>query len=157
VKTKKKISMPRYFQIFYSLYIIFYLEMSRPGFAYDGYRWEHGWPAERTGAQATEQTMDGATSAGMTSDTRMASVTNNPTTEGSMDNVQVVSIQEHTPSHHQAPDDVESTTGYSQVSEEEVSEDEDSNDPGQVSLGSAYAQCKAASEAANRRTVVDIL
>jgi hypothetical protein len=121
VKTRKKISMPRYIQIYYSLYIIFYLEMSRPGFAYDGYRWEHGWPAERTGAKAT---------AGMTSDTRMASVTNNPTTEGSMDNVQVVSIQEHTPIYHQAPDDVESTTGYSQVSEEEASEDEDSNDPG---------------------------
>jgi hypothetical protein len=104
--------------------------MSRPGFAYDGYRWEHGWPAERTGALTTEQTMDEVTTDGTASDTRMASVTNNHTTESNMDNVQVVSIPEHTPIYQQAPDDVESTTGYSQVSEEEASEDEDSNDPG---------------------------
>ncbi len=100
--------------------------------------------------------MDEVTTDGTASDTRMASVTNNHTTESNMDNVQVVSIPEHTPIYQQAPDDVESTTGYSQVSEEEASEDEDCNDPGQVSLGSAYAQCKAAREAANRRTVVDI-
>ncbi len=148
--------MPRSIQIIYSLYIIIYLEMSRPGFAYDGYRWEHGWPAERTGTQEMVQALDGATSARLTGDTRMAGDTNNRITEGNMDTAQVVSIQEHTPINHQAPDDVESTTGYSQVSEEEASEDEDSNDPGQVSLGSAYAQCKAAREAANRRTVVDI-
>jgi hypothetical protein len=71
--------------------------MSRPGFAYDGYRWEHGWPAERTGALTTEQTMDEVTTDGTASDTRMASVTNNHTTESNMDNVQVVSIPEHTP------------------------------------------------------------
>jgi len=130
VKTRKKISRPRYIQTYYLLYTFLYLEMSRPGFAYDGYRWEHGWPAERTGALTTEQTMDEVTTDGTASDTRMASVTNNHTTESNMDNVQVVSIPEHTPIYQQAPDDVESTTGYSQVSEEEASEDEDSNDPG---------------------------
>jgi hypothetical protein len=132
------------------LYIILYLEMSRPGFAYDGYRWENGWPTERTGTLEMEQAPDGEDSARVTGDV------NNGTTEGSMDTALVVSIQSHTPVNHQASDGAESTTGYSQVSEEEGSEDEDSNDPGQVSLGSAYAQCKAAREAANRRIVVDI-
>jgi hypothetical protein len=77
--------------------------------------------------------------------------------ERTMDTAQVDSIQTHTPSIHQASESASSTAGYSQVSEaEEESEDDEHVEPGQVSLGSAYAQCKAAREAANRRTVVDI-
>jgi hypothetical protein len=57
---------------------------------------------------------------------------------------------------HQASESAGSTAGYSQDSEAEESEDEDNSEPGQVNLGSAYAQCKAAPEAANRRIVVDI-
>jgi hypothetical protein len=77
--------------------------------------------------------------------------------EGTMDTAQVVSIQAHNDYTHQASESAGSTAGYSQVSEaEEESEDDEQVEPGQVSLGSAYAQCKAAREAANRRTVVDI-
>ncbi len=93
---------------------------------------------------------DGEDSARVTGDV------NNGTTEGCMDTAQVVSVQDHTPVNHLASDGAESTAGNSQVSEDKESEDEDSNDPGQVSLSSAYAQCKAAREAANHRTVVDI-
>ncbi len=73
-----------------------------------------------------------------------------------MDTAQVVSIQAHNPSIQQASKSAGSTAGYSQVSEAEESEDDENNEPGQVSLGSAYAQCKAAREATNRRIVVDI-
>jgi hypothetical protein len=113
--------------------------MSRPGFAYDGYRWENGWPAERTGETETSRAAD---EAGMA---RVPSNTDTNFTEGTMDTAQVVSIQAHNDYTHQASESAGSTAGYSQVSEaEEESEDDEHCEPGQVSLGSAYAQCKAA-------------
>ncbi len=136
------------------LHLFYSLEMSRPGFAYDGYRWENGWPAERT---AETQTSRGADEAGMAREPSIATNDSNNCTERTMDTAQVVSIQAHNDYTHQAAESAGSTPGYPQVSEaEEESEDDEYPEPGQVSLGSAYAQCKAAREAANRRTVVDI-
>jgi hypothetical protein len=76
--------------------------------------------------------------------------------ERSMDIAQVVTPHSQTQDIHQASDCASSTAGYSQVSEAEESEEDEQAEPGQVSLGGAYAQCKAAREASNRRTVVDI-
>jgi hypothetical protein len=136
------------------LYLLYSLDMSRPGFAYEGYRWENGWPAERNDATET------STQAGEAGMARVPSNTANADTnlaEGTMDTAQVVSIQAHNDYTHQASESAGSTAGYSQVSEaEEESDDDEQVEPGQVSLGSAYAQCKAAREAANRRNVVDI-
>ena len=136
------------------LYLLYSLDMSRPGFAYDGYRWENGWPAERTEATETSREADKAGMARVPSNTVNADTN---FTEGTMDTAQVASIQAHNDYTHQASESAGSTAGYSQVSDaEEESEDDEHVEPGQVSLGSAYAQCKAAREAANRRTVVDI-
>ena len=138
--------------------------MSRPGFAYEGYHWENGWPAERTVAPETSTVALADAAANVTSTTRVRDNTDNANSnnansnngEGSMDTAQVVTIQTHTPNILQASDCASSTAGYSQVSEAEESEDDEQTEPGQVSLGGAYAQCKAAREAANRRIVVDI-
>jgi hypothetical protein len=146
-------------KLYNSLYLFYFLEMSRRGFAYEGYRWENGWPAERTVAPETSTVAVADAAANVTSTTRVMDNADNAKSnngEGSMDTAQVVTIQTHTPDIHQASDSASSTAGYSQVSEAEESEDDDQTEPGQVSLGGAYAQCKAAREAANRRIVVDI-
>jgi len=70
--------------------------------------------------------------------------------ERTMDTAQVYPIQTHNPSTNQASESASSTAGYSQVSDAEESDDDDQQEPGQVILGGAYAQCKAAREAANR-------
>jgi hypothetical protein len=135
------------------LYLLYSLDMSRPGFAYDGYRWENGWPVERIGELETGETGEAADKTGAARETDNVDIN---TTEGNMDTAQVVSVQAYNPSIHLASESAGSTAGYSQVSEAEVNEDEDNSKPGQVNFGSAYAQCKAAREAANHRIVVDI-
>jgi hypothetical protein len=135
------------------LYLLYSLEMSRPGFAYEGYRWENGWPAERDEATETSAQADVADRALVKDNTAV----DTNLAEGTMDTAQVVSIQAQHDHTLQASESAGSTAGYSQVSDAEEESDEDEHvEPGQVSLGSAYAQCKAAREAANRRTVVDI-
>ena len=133
------------------LCLLYFLEMSRPGFAYEGYRWENGWPAERTVVQETSTAVVTGTAV-----VAVAAEGNLNNGERSMDIAQVVTTQSHTQDIHQASDCASSTAGYSQVSEAEESEEDEQAEPGQVSLGGAYAQCKAAREASNRRTVVDI-
>jgi hypothetical protein len=138
------------FKLYILLYLLYFLDMSRPGFAYEGYRWENGWPAERNVLPETSTAADG------TDTPRVMDNADDANAERTMDTAQVDSIQTHTPSIHQASESASSTAGYSQVSEAEESDDDDQHEPGQVSLGGAYAQCKAAREAANRRIVVDI-
>jgi hypothetical protein len=124
--------------------------MSRPGFAYEGYRWENGWPAERNVLPETSKAEDVTDTPGRMDNVEEANV------ERTMDTAQVYPIQTHNPSTNQASESASSTAGYSQVSDAEESDDDDQQEPGQVILGGAYAQCKAAREAANRRIVVDI-
>ena len=133
------------------LCLLYFLEMSRPGFAYEGYRWENGWPAERTVVQETSTAVVTGTAVAA-----VAAEGNLNNGERSMDIAQVVTPHSQTQDIHQASDCASSTAGYSQVSEAEESEEDEQAEPGQVSLGGAYAQCKAAREASNRRTVVDI-
>ncbi len=79
------------------------------------------------------------------------------TVEGDMDTTQVESVQANTPTIHQTSESwAGNTAGISKESEAEESEEDDSTLPGQVNLGSGYAQSRATREAVNRRIVVDI-
>ncbi len=89
--------------------------MSRPGFAYEGYRWENGWQAERTVVQETGTAVAAVAAANVAGTTREMDNLNNG--ERSMDIAQVVTTQSHTPDIHQASDCASSTAGYSQVSD----------------------------------------